>query len=73
MNKRLLFTAFLFIQVLVNAQEIGVQLYSFRNEIPKDIPGTLKKIREMGIKELEGGGTYCLRDSCKSGGSAAAG
>jgi len=60
MNKRLLFTAFLFIQVLVNAQEIGVQLYSFRNEIPKDIPGTLKKIREMGIKELEGGGTYGL-------------
>jgi hypothetical protein len=43
MNKRLLFTAFLFIQVLVNAQEIVVQLYSFRNEIPKDIPGTLKK------------------------------
>ena len=60
MNKRLLFIAFLFIQVSVNAQEIGVQLYSFRNEIPKDIPGTLKKIRAMGITELEGGGSYGL-------------
>lgn len=40
------------------AQEIGVQLYTFRNQIPKDVPGTLQKIRDMGIKELEGGGTY---------------
>jgi sugar phosphate isomerase/epimerase len=40
--------------------EIGVQLYSFRNQIPKDVAGMLKKIREMGIKELEGGGTYGL-------------
>ena len=60
MNKRLLFTAVLLIHFIANAQEIGVQLYSFRNQIPKDIPGTLKKIREMGIKELEGGGTYGL-------------
>ncbi|MGL6268993.1 MAG: sugar phosphate isomerase/epimerase family protein [Chitinophagaceae bacterium] len=42
------------------SQEIGVQLYSFRNQIPKDIPGTLQKIRNMGIVELEGGGSYGL-------------
>jgi sugar phosphate isomerase/epimerase len=40
------------------SQEIGAQLYSFRNQIPKDIPGTLQKIRGMGIREIEGGGTY---------------
>ena len=60
MHKRLLLIACIFSQVLVNAQEIGVQLYSFRNQIPKDIPGTLQKIRAMGIKELEGGGSYGL-------------
>ena len=52
--------AMLFLSVSVNAQEIGVQLYSFRNQIPKDIPGTLQKIRMMGISELEGGDTYGL-------------
>lgn len=42
------------------AQEIGVQLYSFRNQIPKDVHGTFEKISKMGIRELEGGGTYGL-------------
>lgn len=42
------------------AQEVGVQLYSFRNQFPGDVPGTLEKISKMGIKELEGGGTYGL-------------
>jgi len=45
----------------VSAQStIGVQLYSFRNQIPKDVPGMLQKISEMGIREIEGGGTYGL-------------
>jgi len=39
-------------------KEIGVQLYSFRNQIPKDVAGTLAAIRKMGIREIEGGGTY---------------
>ncbi len=34
---------------------IGVQAYSFRNYFPKDIPGTLDRIQEMGITEIEGG------------------
>jgi len=37
--------------------EIGIQLYSFRNEIPKDLPGMLSKINEMGFRYIEGGGT----------------
>jgi sugar phosphate isomerase/epimerase len=51
---------FLHISCFLQSQEIGVQLYSFRNQIPKDIPGTLQKIRGMGITELEGGGSYGL-------------
>jgi sugar phosphate isomerase/epimerase len=42
----------------IQSQEIGAQLYSFRAQIPKDIPGTLQKIRAMGIREIEGGGSY---------------
>lgn len=45
---------------LTSAQEIGLQLYSLRNEIPKDVPGTLKQIKSWGITEIEGGGTYGL-------------
>jgi len=46
--------------LLVAQTEIGLQLYTFRNQIPKDIPGMLEKISKMGIRELEGGGTYGL-------------
>jgi len=42
------------------AQEIGLQLYSLRNEIPKDVDGTLAIIKDWGIKEIEGGSTYGL-------------
>jgi len=48
------------ITLVLQSQEIGVQLYSFRNQIPKDISGTLQKIRTMGIVELEGGESYGL-------------
>lgn len=45
----------------VQAQiEIGLQLYSFRNQIPKDVPGALQKISAMGFRYIEGGGTYNL-------------
>ncbi|MCE7863780.1 MAG: sugar phosphate isomerase/epimerase [Bacteroidetes bacterium CHB5] len=43
---------------LCSAQEIGLQLYSLRNEIPKDVPGTLNQIKNWGISEIEGGDTY---------------
>lgn len=44
----------------IHAQEIGLQLYSLRNQFAKDVPGTMAKVKEMGIKEIEGGGTYGL-------------
>ncbi len=58
MKKFICLLAIVSVSVSIHAQEIGLQLYSFRNQIPKDIPGTLAKIRAMGIKELEGGGSY---------------
>ena len=48
------------LSISATGQEIGVELYSFRNQLPKDVPGTLQKIKEMGIRELEGGATYGL-------------
>ena len=42
------------------AQQIGLQLYSLRNEFKKDVPGTLAKIKEWKITLIEGGGTYGL-------------
>lgn len=41
----------------VFAQEVGLQLYSLRNELKTDVPGTLAKVKEWGITNLEGGGT----------------
>ena len=53
--------------MMFGQSEIGVQLYTFRNQIPKDVPGMLQKISGMGIRELEGGGTYGLTlDSFKT-------
>lgn len=48
------------ISLPVFAQTIGVQLYSFRNQFPKDVPGTLEKISKMGVNEVEGGDSYGL-------------
>jgi len=42
------------------AQEIGLQLYSLRHQFEKDVPGTMAKIKAMGIKEIEIGGSYGL-------------
>jgi sugar phosphate isomerase/epimerase len=37
---------------------IGLQLWSLRNYLPKDLPGTLAKIRSMGFREVEGAGLW---------------
>ncbi|MEM7380252.1 MAG: sugar phosphate isomerase/epimerase [Bacteroidota bacterium] len=37
------------------AQEIGLQLYSLRNEFKKDVPGTFAMIKEWGITKVEDG------------------
>lgn len=49
---------FMILSLSCFSQEIGLQLYSIRNEVKVDLKGTLQKIRSMGIKELEGGETY---------------
>ena len=40
--------------------ELGLQLYSLRNQFKEDVPGTLKIIHDWGITKIEGGGTYGL-------------
>lgn len=58
--KQLLFiTTFIAVAIISVAQQnIGLQLYTFRNEFKTDVPGTLQKISEMGITQIEGGGSY---------------
>lgn len=38
----------------------GLQLYSLRDQFAKDVPGTLDKVRDLGIKYVELAGTYGL-------------
>lgn len=37
---------------------LAVQLWSFRNDFKKDVPGTLKRVRELGFTNVELAGTY---------------
>ncbi|QJW88511.1 sugar phosphate isomerase/epimerase [Spirosoma taeanense] len=39
---------------------VGLQLYSLRNQFAKDVPGTMAKVKQMGFREVEAGGTYGL-------------
>src|SRR5437763_1524306 len=56
-----MFIAFLLFSFhLLFAQEIGLELYSLRNQFKQDVPGTLAKIKSWHIREIEGGGTYGL-------------
>jgi sugar phosphate isomerase/epimerase len=41
-------------------KNVGVQLYSFRNQFKTDVPGTIKAIENMGLKIVEGGDSYGL-------------
>jgi len=50
----LLLALFMTTNLVINAQEIGLQLYSVRNQTKTDLEGTLTKIRALGIRELEG-------------------
>jgi sugar phosphate isomerase/epimerase len=40
---------------------IGLQLYSLRADFPKDVPGTLNFVEQLGFKEVEVAGTYGLK------------
>jgi sugar phosphate isomerase/epimerase len=37
---------------------IGLQLWSLRNELRRDVPGTLATVRGMGFREVEGAGLW---------------
>ena len=45
---------------IVFGKPVGLQLYSLRQYMPKDVAGTLAKIRAMGFREIEGGDDYKL-------------
>lgn len=62
--KKILFYSLLSLLCIqgVNAQKklykapFAVQTYTYRNVMPKDVPGTLDLIKSLGITEIEGGG-----------------
>ena len=58
MKQILLFLAFLMVGNIVIGQEIGLQLYSLRNQFKTDVPGTLDLIQSWGITNIEGGDSY---------------
>ncbi|GAB4039711.1 sugar phosphate isomerase/epimerase family protein [Spirosoma gilvum] len=56
-----LFTWLLLSSLVSLAQKpapVGLQLYSFRDQFAKDVPGTMAKVRQMGFREAEIAGTY---------------
>lgn len=66
--KKYLFSAVLALYLTVSAlaqpsSPVGLQLYSFRNQFPKDVAGTMAKVRAMGFREVEAGDTYGLSDA----------
>jgi sugar phosphate isomerase/epimerase len=46
-----------------NMPPVGLELYSLRDQFPKDVPGTMAKVKAMGIKYVEVAGTYGLSDA----------
>ncbi|GAB4056203.1 sugar phosphate isomerase/epimerase family protein [Spirosoma litoris] len=59
----LLLTGLLLWGLAAQAQKpapVGLQLYSFRTQFAKDVPGTMAKVKEMGFREAEIAGTYGL-------------
>lgn len=45
-----------FISTAANSHEIGLQLYSVRNQLKEDVPATIKQVSNWGIDVVEGGG-----------------
>lgn len=56
--KVMMFVVLMAVAFTIHAQEIGVQLYTFRDQFKKDVKGTVELIHSMGIKEIEGGDGY---------------
>jgi len=55
MKKLLPLIGIVLLTLPLSAQEIGLQLYSLRNEFKEDVPGTFAKIKEWGITKVEDG------------------
>ncbi len=63
MKRQLLLTYFVAIfismgQAQIKKSPVGVQLYSFRDQFAKDLPGTMKRLKEMGFTYVETAGFY---------------
>ncbi len=58
MKKMIVVGTALFFSLASQAQEVGLQLYSLRNQFKEDVPKTLDLIESWGLTYLEGGGTY---------------
>ncbi|MFS4447880.1 sugar phosphate isomerase/epimerase family protein [Maribacter sp. 2307UL18-2] len=58
MKKMVAIVLFAMLIVPMTAQEVGLQLYSLRNQFKQDVTGSLDAIQSWGITKLEGGGTY---------------
>ncbi|GAB2496182.1 sugar phosphate isomerase/epimerase family protein [Algoriphagus taiwanensis] len=61
--KALFIFIILFSPMGLKAQEIALQLYSLRNQIPSDPAKYHKMVADWGIHALEGGGGYGMSDS----------
>ncbi len=42
-----------FLVAAINPKEIGIQLYTLREELPKDVKGVIAKVAKAGYKEVE--------------------
>ena len=42
-----------FLNAAINSKQIGLQLYTLRNELPKDVKGVIAKVAKAGYKEVE--------------------
>ena len=58
MKKIITLFAIGFFVIPIPAQEVGLQLYSLRNQFKEDVTESLDIIQSWGITKLEGGGTY---------------
>ncbi|HMV52045.1 MAG TPA: TIM barrel protein [Blastocatellia bacterium] len=45
---------------ILSKESLAVQLWSFREDFKKDVPGTLKRVRELGFRNVELAGYYGL-------------
>ncbi len=60
MKKIFAFALLLLMLTPIGAQEVGLQLYSLRNQFKEDVSSTLQLVQDWGINKIEGGDTYGL-------------